>query len=181
MTMMRKPVLQLNASYEAIRIVSARRALTLLTKGVAVVEVPTDRMVYPGIYLPSVIRLRVYKHIPIRMQLVTRRNLYARDSYRCQYCGERFRGEELTLDHVTPRARGGKNAWENLVTACKKCNHRKADRTPEEAAMPLLRRPLPLTVHTSRHVLRAMGSEVQEWSRYLYHDSAGDERFVAQQ
>lgn len=179
MSLMRKPVLQLNASYEAIRIVSARRAMTLLTKGVAVVEVPTDTMIYPGIYLPSVIRLRTYRHIPIRMQIVTRKNIYVRDGYRCMYCGARKTGTDLTLDHVDPRSKGGKNSWENLVSACKPCNHRKADRTPEEAGMPLLRRPLPISVHTSRHVLRAMGSEVLEWRRYLYHDSAGDERFSA--
>jgi len=179
MSLMRKPVLQLNASYEAIRIVSARRALTLLTKGVAVVEVPTSAMIYPGIYLPSVIRLRTYRKIPIRMQLVTRKNLYTRDGYRCGYCGEKFHGDQLTLDHIVPKSRGGGNSWDNLTSCCQACNRRKADRTPLEAGMPLLRRPIPLSVHTSRFVLRSLAGDVPEWNQYLYHDSAGDERFVA--
>jgi len=179
MSLMKKPTLLLNASYEAIRLITARRALTLLTKGVAVVEVPTCTMIYPGIYLPSVIRLRTYRKIPIRMQLVTRKNLYVRDNYCCLYCGKKFHGDELTLDHVIPKSKGGSNSWENLVTCCSACNRRKADKTPSEAGMPLLRRPIPLSVHTSRHVLRAMAGDVPEWSQFLYHDSAGDERFVA--
>jgi HNH endonuclease len=178
MNWMRKSVLQLNASYEAIRIISAKRALTLITKGKAVVELPTSKMIYPGIYLPSVIRLRVYKRIPIRMQLVTRKNIYLRDANTCQYCGERFNAPDLTLDHIVPRSRGGKNAWDNLVTACALCNRKKDNRMPEEAGMPLLHRPLPASVHTGRHVLRSQGLEVDEWGRYLYADSEGDQRFA---
>lgn len=177
--LMRKPVLVLNASFEAIRIVAARRALTLLTKGSALTEIPTETEIYPGIFLPSVIRLRTYKRIPIRMQMVTRKNLYVRDGYQCGYCGHKFHGDELTLDHIIPRSKGGGNSWENLISCCGPCNRKKADRTPNEAEMPLLRRPIPLTVHTSRHVLRALGSEVAAWSKFLYHDSTGDERFVA--
>lgn len=168
----------LNNSYEAIRIVTARRALTLITKGKAVVEVHTEKMIYPGVYLPSVIRLRTYKHIPIRMQLVTRKNIYVRDGYRCNYCGHRFRGDELTLDHIIPKAQGGVSSWHNLTAACKRCNQIKDDRTPEEAGMPLLKRPLPVSVHTSRFMLRSMGLEVAEWGKYLYTDSAGDKRFM---
>lgn len=177
MTLMRKPVLVLNASYEAIRIVAARRALTLICKGAAVVEVPTNTEVYPGITLPSVIRLRTYRHIPIRMQIVTRKNIYQRDGNRCQYCGKHFRSEELTLDHIIPRSKGGASSWDNLVAACKLDNHRKADQTPEEADMKLIRRPLPITVHTSRHLLRTIASDVVEWRKYLYHDNEGDRRY----
>lgn len=64
--------------------------------------------------------------------------LYARDKYTCAYCGEEFSGYKLTIDHVMPRSRGGKNVWQNCVTSCKPCNHRKSDRTPEEAHMKLL-------------------------------------------
>lgn len=173
-----KPVLQLNASFEAIRIISARRALTLVTKGKAIVELATAREVYPGIFLPSVIRLVEYRRIPIRMQLVTRKNIFIRDGYRCMYCGKKFKHEQLELEHIIPKSQGGRNSWDNLVAACRTCNSRKNNRTPEEAGMPLIRRPLPVTVHTSRFMLRSMGSEVQEWSRFLYHDSKGDERFV---
>ena len=69
MSLMRRPVLQLNASYEALRIIPAMRALKLVTKGKAVVELATNRLIYPGIYLPSVIRLLVYKHVPLRLQV----------------------------------------------------------------------------------------------------------------
>jgi hypothetical protein len=106
MNVMRRPVLQLNASYEALRITSARRALNLVTKEKAVVELATNRMIYPGIYLPSVIRLVVYKHVFVRMQVTTRRNIFMRDSHHCQYCGQRFQASEFTLDHIIPRAQG---------------------------------------------------------------------------
>jgi hypothetical protein len=154
------------------------RALKLVTKGKATVELATNKLIYPGIYLPSVIRLLVYKHVPVRLQVTTRRNILVRDAYSCQYCGLKFHGGELTLDHVIPRSQGGKNSWENLVACCRKDNHRKADRTPEEAGMPLLRRPLPAGVHTGRFILRSICLEVNEWGRYLYADSDGDRRFA---
>ena len=175
--LIRRPTLLLNSSYEAIRIISAKRALTLVCKGKAVVELPTELEVYPGICLPSVVRLREHRYIPIRMQIVTRKNLYMRDSYRCQYCGDKFQGDELTLDHIIPKSRGGKNSYENLVSCCVSCNRKKDDRTPEEAGMPLLNRPLPISVHTSRFLLKSIGSEVHAWQKYLYHDSEGDQRF----
>lgn len=166
----------MNASYEPLRIIAARRALTLITKGVAVVEVPTSTLVYPGIYLPSVIRLRTYRHVPIRMQVMSRKNILLRDGGRCMYCGQK--SDELTLDHVIPRSRGGRNTWENLAACCKKDNHRKGDRTPDEAGMSLIHRPLPQTIHTPRFVLRSMGLEVNEWSRYLWADSEGEKKFA---
>ncbi len=178
MSLMRRPVLQLNASYEALRIIPAMRALKLVTKGKATVELATNKLIYPGIYLPSVVRLLVYKHVPVRMQVTTRRNIFMRDAHRCQCCGQKFHASELTLDHIIPRAQCGKNSWDNLVTCCKRDNHRKANRTPEEAGMPLLHRPLPASVHTSRFILRGMGLEVNEWGRYLYADSEGDWRFA---
>lgn len=175
--MIRRAVLQLNASYEPLRIITAKKALTLITKGVAVVEIPTSIQVHPGIYLPSVIRLRHYRHVPIRLQVVSRKNIFLRDGHRCQYCGHRFQSQELTLDHIVPRAQGGRNEWGNLVACCKVDNHRKADRTPEQAGMKLLRRPLPQNVHTPRFLLKALGSEVDDWVPYLWADSEGDKRF----
>lgn len=176
MNLMRKPVLQLNASYEAIRIISAKRALTLITKGKALVELPTKIQVYPGIYLPSVIRLRTYRHIPIRLQVVTRKNIYLRDASTCQYCGTKMKGDDLTLDHIIPKSRGGKSDWQNLVTCCKPCNWKKDDRTPEEWGVKLLHRPLPANVHTGRHVLRTMALGTKEWEKYLYADSKGEQK-----
>lgn len=178
MSVLRRPVLQLNASYEPLRIILARRALTLVTKGVAVVEVSTHRMIYPGVYLPSVIRLREYKHIPIRARLVSRKNIFVRDGYKCQYCGHRFHASDLELEHIIPRCQGGRNTWENLVAACRGCNSRKDGRTPEQAGMRLIRRPLPANIHTPRFMLKALGSEVEEWSRFLFNDSDGDRRYA---
>jgi 5-methylcytosine-specific restriction endonuclease McrA len=169
----------LNASYEPLRIVTAKKALTLVTKGVALVEVPTDVLIHRGlgIYLPSVIRLRTYRQVPIRMQVVSRKNILLRDGERCMYCGQKAKAGELTLDHVIPRSRGGSSAWDNLVACCKADNHRKGDRTPEEAGMKLIHKPLPQTVHTSRYLLRTMGMEIsQEWSKYLWANSKGEER-----
>ena len=179
MNLMRKPVLQLNSCLEPIRIIWARKALTLVTKGKAIVVVHTDREIYPGIFMPSVIRLLEYKYVPIRMQTVTRKNIFMRDGYKCLYCGKGSSGEGLELDHVMPKSRGGKSSWENLVSSCRRCNARKNDRTPEEAEMPLLHRPLPQTIHTPRFILKALGAEIKSWDRFLFNDSNGEQRLVA--
>lgn len=177
--MIRRAVLMLNTSYEPLRIISAKRALTLLSKGVALTEVPTDILLHRGlgIYLPSVIRLRNYRHVPIRMQVVSRKNIFLRDSYRCQYCGRRFQPADLTLDHIVPRSRGGDNSWSNLVACCRHDNAKKGDRLPEECGMTLVRRPLPQSIHTPRFLLKTLGSEVNEWRDYLWQDSDGDRRY----
>jgi 5-methylcytosine-specific restriction endonuclease McrA len=150
----------------------------MVCKGTACVEIHTNVQVHKGIYLPSVIRLMRYRRVPSRLQIVSRRNIIIRDSGMCMYCGKKTL--ELTLDHIIPRSRGGLNTWENLVAACGDCNRKKGDRTPAECDMPLIRRPLPQTVHTSRWLLRTMGSEanMQEWSKYLWHDSEGDKRYT---
>ena len=169
----------LNASYEPLRIVSGKRALTLVCKGKAVVELATKIQVYPGIYLPSVIKLRTYKHIPIRLQVVTRKNIYMRDNHTCQYCGEKLKAIDLTLDHILPKSRGGRSDWQNMVTCCRRCNFQKDDRTPEEWGVKLIHRPLPASVHTGRSLLRMMALESDSaWSKYLYADSDGDQRFA---
>src|SRR5271157_2892641 len=126
---MRRPVLQLDPHYAPVHITTAKHALGLITRGKAAVVVPTDKMVYPGVFLPSVIRLTQPKKVPFRLRLASRQNILERDNYCCQYCGKRFAPKDLTLDHVIPRAQGGKRSWENLVAACGPCNRRKADRT----------------------------------------------------
>tara|TARA_B100001013_G_scaffold174476_1_gene104842 strand:+ start:262 stop:900 length:639 start_codon:yes stop_codon:yes gene_type:complete len=93
------------------------------------------------IRVPRIIRLLVYEKLPERMVKFNRRNIYARDDGRCQYCGMRFPYEELTLDHVQPRSLGGNATWENIVCACVKCNVKKGGRRPENAGMKLIRQP----------------------------------------
>lgn len=164
-------VLVLNANFEPINIATMRRAFNLVLKGIAHVEehngtVAAGKAMYK---LPSVIRLMDYRRIPHFKISPSRRNIFQRDDLTCQYCVKKFSPQDLTLDHVLPRSRGGKSTWDNLVAACYKCNHKKDDRTPDEAGMKLHRRPMPLSIHTNRHVLRSAGSKFQSWQKYLYY------------
>jgi 5-methylcytosine-specific restriction endonuclease McrA len=160
--------LVLNASYEGVNIVTARRALTLVLKGAAVVErvssftVHTSKMDIP---IPSVIRLLKYRRIPRQNRSVSRKGLLLRDGNRCQYCGHVLPPRELTLDHVRPKSRGGASTWENLVAACFPCNNRKSDSLPEEAGMVLLKPPRQLSIHAKHRMLQ--GDEVA-WSEFLF-------------
>ncbi len=136
-------VLVLNASFEPLHVCSIKRAVTLLMHEIAErVEDGTQLLHSPStsMSVPSVIRLRRYVKRPPRYHIAfNRRNVFRRDNHACQFCGKV--GGDLTLDHVTPRSRGGKNSWENIVTACRECNSKKRDRTPFEAKMKLSREP----------------------------------------
>jgi 5-methylcytosine-specific restriction endonuclease McrA len=161
--------LVLNASYEPVSISSARRAITLIVKQAAVIEEHYGREVYPGIWLPSVIRLRHYRKIPMRITVLTRKNIYARDHNTCQYCGTKHTPAKLTLDHIIPESKGGKFSWDNLVAACQPCNKKKADKPLEESGMTLLHKPKPMTIHTSRYLVRLIGlTEDKAWEKYIY-------------
>jgi 5-methylcytosine-specific restriction endonuclease McrA len=131
--------LVLNASFEPLGVVSWKRAVCLLLDDHAEMIAADDAVVRsPSVTmpLPSVIRLRHMVHAPRRRAVpVSRRAVFARDDYRCQYCGERAD----SIDHVVPRSRGGLDVWDNLAAACRPCNTRKRDRTPDEAGMRLLR------------------------------------------
>ncbi len=174
MNLKRKPVLMLNRSFECLRITHAQHALTLVTKGKAVVVLPTKIKAWPGIYIPSVIRLVDYAVVPYKRPIPSRRNIFTRDNFRCMYCGTK--AKDLELEHIVPKSRGGPSSWDNLVAACRGCNSRKDNRTPEEAGMPLIHRPLPSSVHTNRFLLREVGKEFGEWSPWLWTNSKGEER-----
>ena len=176
MNVMRKAVLQLNTSREPLRIISVRHALKLVTKGKAKVLVPTDIEIYPGIFVPSVIHLIEYAKVPYRRPIASRKNIFVRDGYRCLYCGKK--DGVLELEHIIPKSKGGPSTWDNLCAACHSCNQKKRDRTPEEAGMMLIHRPLPATVHTSRFVIKQLGAEVKAWDKYLWNDSEGEQKFV---
>jgi 5-methylcytosine-specific restriction endonuclease McrA len=99
------------------------------------------RAVNFSILAPRIIRLLLFDQVPRQSVRLNRRTLFARDGNRCQYCGDSYPNSQLSLDHVTPRSRGGDTCWENVVTCCLTCNSRKGDRTPQEAGMSLRIRP----------------------------------------
>ena len=138
-------VLVLNASYEPLNVCSVRRAHVLVYKGKAEVIEHLDRPLRSatGNFLwPHVIRLVQYVRVPRTLQRkISRRALFARDGWRCMYCGTT--ASKLTLDHVVPRSRGGDSVWENVVTSCAPCNMRKGNRLPEEVSMALRAKPKP--------------------------------------
>ena len=122
--------------------------------------------------LPSVIALRNYAP-PARRPAFTRFNVFLRDRFTCQYCGHGFATHNLTFDHVVPRSRGGKTEWLNVVSACSGCNLRKANRTPLEAGMPLIRLPFRPTSYQLRNTGRGLPQNWlhESWRDYLYWDS----------
>ncbi|BAM00906.1 MULTISPECIES: HNH endonuclease [Caldilinea] len=141
---MSKQVLVLNAGYEPLSLVSVRRAIVLLLREKAELLEATQQMLCAAnrtIPVPLVIRLVHYVRLPHRRVPPTRAAIMLRDAYTCQYCGEKPGQAALTVDHVIPRSRGGEHGWTNLATACKRCNQRKGNQTPEEAGMQLIRRP----------------------------------------
>jgi 5-methylcytosine-specific restriction endonuclease McrA len=158
-------VLVLNASYEPLQLVSARRAIVLLLQEKAeLVEATEQRLRAAGFFLdvPLVIRLVRYIRIPRRLRLpCSRRGVLTRDRETCQYCGTQPGRGQLTVDHVVPRPRGGQTTWDNVVAACRDCNHRKGGRTPEEARMRLRHEP----------------KEPRATSYYLFHQYLDSERF----
>ena len=167
------PVLVLNASYEPINICGARRALVLVLKGVARTEEEHGLVLHAQrsrVAMPSVIRLLEYRRIPYQTRALSRKNILLRDRNTCQYCGETFGPDDLTLDHVIPRSRGGDSTWENLVACCHACNRRKGNRMLDEIDdMILLREPRPFSLHTSRQIMRMLGRADDRWRKYLFY------------
>jgi 5-methylcytosine-specific restriction endonuclease McrA len=167
-------VLVLNRFYMVIRVVNVRRAMTLLYRSCAeVISIDNGsyfnydfetwcelsqitsldkqddeeyiRAVNFEIQVPRIVRLTRYDKVPRSVVRFNRKNLFARDDHRCQYCGQAKPTNQLSLDHVVPRSMGGRTSWENIVCSCTSCNSRKGGRTPEQAGMDLLkipRRPL---------------------------------------
>jgi 5-methylcytosine-specific restriction endonuclease McrA len=135
--------LLLNISGEPLKLMSWSNAIRLVFADKATVLEEYDsplRSCYLNMNKPAVIRLNTYHKTKYGVRL-SRENIYARDGYRCQYCGERYGAEYLTLDHIIPKSRSGKDSWKNLVTCCTWCNNKKDNKTPSEAEMPLLRIP----------------------------------------
>lgn len=164
-------VLLLNLSYEPLKVINWKKAITLLCLGKVEVieEYGRDiRSVSMTIRLPSVVRLLRMVKRPKRPVRFSRQNIYARDRYRCQYCGVRFPTEELTYDHVLPRSRGGRTEWENIVTCCVACNRKKGGKTPEEARMHLIRKPFRPTWVPALRITIGIKEVPNTWRDYLY-------------
>jgi 5-methylcytosine-specific restriction endonuclease McrA len=160
---LQRPTLVLNRNWQPVRVATVARALVLLWNETARVVDPEDFQLYTWadwsrlrlradepfvqavrfrLRVPEVITLSGYDRLPVAAVTFSRRNVFKRDHYSCQYCGRQPGGEELTIDHVLPRSQGGVSSWENCVLACVGCNKRKADRTPEQAGMKLRRQPV---------------------------------------
>jgi 5-methylcytosine-specific restriction endonuclease McrA len=135
--------LVLNASYEPIHMVDWKDAICMIVQEKAeIVSTYTDKMIRSmslALEMPKIIKLKKYVNVAKNLAMVrySRRNILARDKSTCQYCGKHCTGKDATLDHVVPKSRGGKSNWTNIVLACRKCNGKKDNRTPEEAGMKL--------------------------------------------
>jgi 5-methylcytosine-specific restriction endonuclease McrA len=162
-------VLVLNQNYEPLNVCNLRRAILLVYDGKAEIIEANGRVVksatqaYPA---PSVIRMVYLIRRPHPRVKLTRREVFIRDGYTCQYCGRQ--AHDLTIDHVVPRSRGGVHSWENLVSACKSCNHRKGGKLPAEARMALRKEPRePRAGRYYTIERRIEGSVNNGWSKFL--------------
>lgn len=191
-------VLVLNKNYMAVRIVRAKRAFSLLCRQLAEVISIEDNGAYANydfeswcdvsrfkrnfepegldwvktvnfdLAVPRIIRLLFYDKIPIRKLQFNRKNLFARDKNICQYCGHKFATSELSLDHVIPKSRGGKANWQNIVCSCVRCNSKKGGRTPKEAGMHLVRKPV--RPKKNPHIHLHLGNKrYSSWKQFLDH------------
>ena len=190
-------VLVLNRHYQALRVVQAKRAFSLLFRRLAeVVAVEQDtyntydfqswaelselrRQFAPDgqdwvhtvrltIAVPRIIRLLFYDRLPRQQVKFNRRNIYARDHSRCQYCGNRYPSSELSLDHVVPRSCGGKTVWGNVVCCCTSCNVKKGGRLPAQAGMKLIAKPVKPRRSPLIH-LRLGLDKYASWKQFLDH------------
>ena len=190
-------MLILNRNYMAVRVTNARRAFSLLYRNLAeVIHIDEGqylaydfdswcevselkqkfephahdwvRTVRFSIAVPRIIRLTLYDRLPKKDVKLNRRNIFARDENRCQYCGKKHPSAELSIDHVIPRSQSGKTTWENVVCCCLKCNVKKGGRTPEQAGMTLITKPVKprrsplINLQLSHHRYRS-------WKQFLDH------------
>ncbi len=182
---LRQPTLVLNRNWQPVNIACVARALILVWNDQARVVEPADYQLYdwtnwarldPGpdepfiqavstrLRVPEVITLNRFDRLPSANVAFNRRNLFKRDRQTCQYCGVQPSPDELTIDHIVPRAQGGLSSWTNCVLACVGCNHRKADRTPDQARMRLKHPPLQPTWNPGywRHTRR-----IDSWQKFI--------------
>ncbi len=188
--MLGEPTLVLNKNWVAIQTTTVRHAFCLLFSGAARAVHPDTFEIHDvdswfeldvgwnepaiettsrRIRVPDVILLTRYSHVPRRHVSFSRRNLYRRDAHTCQYCARRLPIDQLTIDHVVPRSRGGNTSWDNCVVACGTCNRRKGNRTLAEAGLSLVRRPL--APHWTPYVQIEDHQRKPTWERFVERTS----------
>ncbi|MBM4002761.1 MAG: HNH endonuclease [Planctomycetes bacterium] len=182
---LQRPALVLNRNWQPVNVATVARALVLVWNESARVVDPEDYQTYTWddwsrlrpaegerfiqavrfrLRVPEVITLTGYESMPTASVAFSRRNLFRRDHYTCQYCGIQPGSSELTIDHVVPRSQGGESRWDNCVLACVACNLRKANRTPIQARMRLRKPP----VQPAWHPLYATHApRIESWSRFV--------------
>ena len=182
---LQRPTLVLNRNWQPVNVATVARALVLLWNESARVVDPADYQTFDWndwselrpedgdafvqairfrIRVPEVITLSEYDRLPTASVTFSRRNIFKRDKFVCQYCGEQPGGEALTIDHVVPRAQGGESRWDNCVLACIDCNHHKADRTPDQASMTLRRDPIQ---PKWQPLYAAHDVRIESWSKFV--------------
>jgi 5-methylcytosine-specific restriction endonuclease McrA len=181
-----RPTLVLNRNWQPVGVATVARSLVKVFNDTARVVDPDDFRVYTWddwsklipkdgelfvqagrlrrLRVPEVVTLTSYDRVPANSVTFSRRNVFKRDRFTCQYCGCQPGSEELTIDHVLPRSRGGVSSWENCVLACVECNKRKADRTPEQAMMLLHKKP---RRPRWRPLYATHGARIDSWSKFM--------------
>lgn len=183
--MLHRPALVLNRNWQPVNVATVARALVMLWNEAARVVDPHDYQLYDWadwsrlapregepfvqavsrrLRVPEVVVLSGYDRLPEAAVAFSRRNIFKRDHYACQYCGVQPAVDELSIDHVIPRSHGGASSWENCVLACLECNKLKADRTPAQAGMKLRKppvRPQWKPLYAARH------DRIESWSKFI--------------
>jgi 5-methylcytosine-specific restriction endonuclease McrA len=182
---LRRPALVLNRNWQPVNVTSVARSLVMLWNHTVRVVDPNDYQTYSWsdwarlqpregdafiqavqfrLRVPEVVTLVHYDRVHAAMVTFSRRNIFKRDHFTCQYCGKQPGTEELTIDHVLPRCQGGESRWDNCVLACLDCNKRKADRTPEQAGMHLRTAPIQ---PRWRPLFAAHDVRIESWSKFI--------------
>lgn len=183
--LLERPTLVLNSNWQPVNVAPVARSLALLWNGSARAVDPRDYQTYSWtdwarmqpvdgepflqavsqrLRVPEVVTLTGYNRLPEGSVSFSRRNIFKRDRYACQYCGVQPGSEELTIDHVTPRSQGGASTWSNCVLACVACNKHKADRTPEQAGVKLRKAPVR---PTWRPLYASHNLRIASWSKFV--------------
>ncbi len=162
-----KKVLLLNSSYEPISIINSKKAIIMLMLNKVDYIEKSNKIIKSEklkVLLPIIVKLKSFVYLKKRKIALTRQNIFKRDHYMCQYCGKKTK--DLTIDHVIPKIKGGVDSWENLVSACVKCNLSKADNYIKDINMPLLNKPK--KPHFLIYMQGCVNNEYKSWKPYLY-------------